>query len=114
MTSLAMLQVMTEIAQIQREGAVDAFGVQGGPVTVITTLPCTPLYPLSPELIQRTATTSPMALRVCYSETDKDVRSGDKLFVGGKRYDIKGLAPWKSPDGDTYLEIVVELAVNIA
>jgi hypothetical protein len=114
MTSLAMQQLMTETAQVLRENVKDAYGVFSGPVTVITTLPCTPLYPLSAELIQRMATTSPMVLRVCYSETDKNVRNGDKLSVGGKQYDIKGVSPWKSPDGDTYLEIVVEKAVNVA
>ena len=103
----ALSRFATVDASTKRAPAL-AGGKRGSPATNLTSLDCTPLYTVAPELANRMGLGTPHALRECYVDGGLDIVVGDLLVVAGIEYPIKAVAEWADWRGETFLHLTVE------
>jgi hypothetical protein len=104
--SFARLAVVT--ASTRRSPAV-AGGKRGPPATHVSSLACTPLDPVDPEVRQRLMLESPNAILETFMQADVDIVYGDVLVVAGIEYPVKLVEDWYwPPDGTTYRHVYIE------
>ena len=85
----------------------------GAAATVISALPITPVWPVSPATIETLQLSSPREQKECYHVPDgdvlPDVRERDVLTTGGTSYIVVAVAEWGDIAGGVpSLQIVVE------
>jgi hypothetical protein len=69
-------------------------GLRGTPQTNISSLSCTPLDPIDPELKQRLALDTPHELLQTFVDTALDIKEGDILVVSSEEYPIRAVGDW--------------------
>jgi hypothetical protein len=84
-------------------------GKRGTPATNISSLACTPLDPVDPELRQRLGLDTPHELLQTLVDTALDIKEGDILVVGSAEYPIKAVGDWAATASmPAYKWLVVE------
>ena len=82
-----------------RPPAVGTGGVRGVPVAALSGLRCTPLDPADPggrgEAQQRLILESQGQILETFVRGSVDIRAGDVLAVGARRYAIRAVAQWR-------------------
>lgn len=101
-----MERFLTVTASTKRSPAL-AGGKRGAPVAHLTSLRCTPLDPVDPELRQRVALNTPHELLQTFVAGALDVVEGDLLVVGAAEYPIRSCAEWAWGAGK-FLHLVLE------
>jgi len=104
--SNAFTRLATISASTKRPPAVSS-GKRGTPATQISSLSCTPLDPVDPELAQRMALDTPHELLQTFVEGTADIDEGDILVVGSDEYPIRSVADW-TWQSTTYRHLVIE------
>jgi hypothetical protein len=89
-----MRRFLTETASTKRPPAISS-GKRGTPATKISSLKCTPLDPVDPELRQRLAINTPHELLQTFVNGGLDILEGDFLVYGATDYPIRSCAEWK-------------------
>lgn len=108
MSSAAFRKLATVTASTKRNPAVSS-GKRGEKVTNITSLTCTPLDPVQPEIAYRAGLESPFEALETYVDKDLDILKGDDLVVDDKSYQVKAVAEWGWRRGETeYLHLLLE------
>jgi hypothetical protein len=84
-------------------------GKRGTPTTNISSLSCTPLDPVTPEIATRAGLNTPYEALETYVDADLDIIEGDILIVDTSEYQIKAVAEWGWRHGESeYLQLVLE------
>jgi len=108
MTSLAFARMATVSASTKRPPAVSG-GKRGSPATSISSLVCTPLDPVDPELRERLGLETAHEVLQCFVQGGLDIKEGDLLVVGGTEYPVRAVGEWRwPPDAEDYLHLVLE------
>lgn len=102
---MVMKRFLTVTASTKRAPAISS-GKRGTPVTQVTSLRCTPLDPVDPELRQRLALNTPHELLQTFT-AETAIAQGDLLVVSGVEYPIRSCAEWVWR-GTTFRHLVVE------
>lgn len=101
----------TVTASTKRPATISAAGKRAeSPATVISSLKCFPLDPVSQrdaETIRRKYTNAPIDLRVTYCELGLDIQDGDILIVNTKEYPIQSVSEYEW-FGSTFQKLIVE------
>lgn len=96
---------MTVTASTKRSPVI-ASGKRGTPATQVSSLLCTPLDPVDPELRQRLALNTPHELLETFTK-ETGIVEGDILVVGSNEYPIRSCAEWEWR-GSYFRRLVVE------
>lgn len=108
MSSAAFRKLATVTASTRRNPGVSS-GKRGEKTTYLTSLLCTPLDPVQPEIAYRAGLESPFEALETYVDKDLDILKGDDLVVGSKTYQVKAVAEWGWKRGKTeYLHLLLE------
>jgi hypothetical protein len=84
-------------------------GKRGAAATNISSLRCTPLDPVDPEIRQRLILNTPNELLQTYTEGGLDIVEGDILTVSSVDYPIRAVGEWYWPvDGTNTCYLVLE------
>lgn len=88
----------TQTAVIKRNADLGG-GITGAPVTHITSLAITPIWPVSSEVARQLDIASARELKECFHVSDSttilpDVREGDLLVLDGTEYPIFDVQEW--------------------
>lgn len=103
---MGMDRFLTVTASTKRAPAVSA-SKRGTPAAYLTSVRCTPLDPVDPELRQRLALNTPHELLQTFVEEGNDIVQGDILVVGSNEYPVRSCGEWVWR-GATFLALVVE------
>jgi hypothetical protein len=94
---MSLLMLATKTASVKRASIVG--GKRGEPVTVLSDLPCTPLYPADPDmvnnLLQRLNISTPYRMLETFVPGNHEIHTGDMLIVDGESYQVRAVADWK-------------------
>jgi hypothetical protein len=101
-----MDRFLTVTASTKRAPAISG-GKRGTPTTKISSLLCTPLDPVDPELRQRLALNTPHELLQTFVKGALDILEGDILVVGANEYPIRSCAEW-TWESSRFLRLVLE------
>lgn len=101
-----MRRFLTVTASTKRAPALSS-GKRGAPVAYVTSLLCTPLDPVDPELRQRLALNTPHELLQTFVREEYDIVEGDVLVVGSDEYPIRSCAEWDW-HGVEYRRLILE------
>lgn len=108
MSSASFTRLATVTASTKRPPGVVG-GKRGAATTHVSSLACTPLDPIDPEVRQRLMLESPNAILETFMQADVDIQYGDTLVVAGVEYPVKLVEDWHwPPDGTTYRHVYVE------
>jgi hypothetical protein len=108
MSSLSFAAMATVTASTKRSPAVSG-GLRGTPATNVTSLACTPLDPVQPEIAFRQGLENPFELLETYVDGDLDIKEGDILVVGSSEYAIKAVSDWGWKRGESkYMRLLLE------
>ena len=98
----------TVTASTKRSPAISS-GKVGAAVANLTSLRCTPLDPVDPELRQRLTLNTPHEILQCYTEGGLDIVEGDILTVSSTDYPIRAVGEWYWPiDGTDTTYLILE------
>lgn len=107
---MAMTQSFDKLATItvstKRPPAI-AGGKRGSPVTYISSLACTPLVPVAPEVLNRMNLDTPFEGKETYVFSNADVVEGDFITYNSTDYRVVGVAEWPVA-GETFLHVLLE------
>src|SRR3954452_18572524 len=109
MASRSFAHLATVNASTKRSPAISG-GKRGAPATNISSLQCTPLDPVDPEVRQRLMLDSPNVILETFVENADgtiDIVVGDILVVSTTEYPIKAVEDW-TWRGTTYRHLFVE------
>lgn len=101
-----MRRFLTVTASTKRAPALSS-GRRGAPVAHVTSLKCTPLDPVDPEMRQRLALNTPHELLQTFVKDEYDIAEGDVLVVAAIDYPIRSCAEWDWR-GVTYRRLILE------
>lgn len=108
MSSASFAKFATVTASTKRNPAISD-GKRGEPVTQVTSLTCTPLDPVQPEIAFRQGLENPFELLETFVDADLDIKPGDILVVESREYSIKAVAEWGWKRGESeYLHLTLE------
>lgn len=93
MTSKSFARAANVTASTKRPPSISG-GKRGAPATNISSLSCTPLDPINPELRQRLALETPHELLQTFVDTALDIKEGDILVVSDTEYPIRAVGDW--------------------
>jgi len=96
----------TETASTKRPPSMSG-GKRSTPAAKLTTVLCTPLDPVDPELRERLGIHTPHELLQTFCHGDYDILPGDLFTYGGKDYPVRSVAEWKWR-GSTYRHVILE------
>lgn len=82
-------------------------GKIGEPETYLTALNIVPLMPISPEVAETLALSSPREAKSTFVESTIDIVEGDRLVVEANEYVVRAVGEWTGADAD-FREVVVE------
>ena len=102
---MSMARFLTVTASTKRAPAISS-GKRGTPTTNVSSLKCTPLDPVEPEVRQRLALNTPHELMETFT-LETDIREGDLLVVSSTEYPIRTCAEWVW-GSETFRHLVVE------
>ena len=107
--SIAFRRMAMVTASTKRRPAVSG-GLVGSAATEISSLKCTPLDPVDPELRQRIPNVAAsQELLQTFVQGGLDIQEGDLLVVGSTEYPIRACGDWYWPhDAADYVALVVE------
>ena len=98
----------TVTASTKRPPAISS-GKRGAAATNISSLRCTPLDPVDPEIRQRLILNTPNELLQTYTEGGLDIVEGDILTVSSVDYPIRAVGEWYWPvDGTNTCYLILE------
>ena len=103
---MSFSRLATETASTKRPPAISG-NKRGVPVTNISSLSCTPLDPVQPDLKARMGLNSPHELLQTFVTGAPDIVPGDVLVYGGKDYPVKAVGDWKWRS-TKYVHLVLE------
>jgi len=108
MTSKSFARAANVTASTKRPPTI-ASGKRGAPTTNISSLSCTPLDPINPELRQRLGLDTPHELLQTFVDTALDIREGDIFVVSSTEYPIRAVGDWATTAGmPAYKWLVIE------
>lgn len=70
-------------------------GRRAEPVTYLTDVRCSNLFPVEPEVAQLLPNKSPKELLQCFVPGTEDVTEGDVLVFSAREYPIRAAAEWR-------------------
>jgi hypothetical protein len=98
-------RMMTVTASTKRSPTVSS-GKRGTMATRVSSLACTPLDPVDPDIRQRLALETPCELLQVFT-AETDIVEGDVLTIGSTDYPIRSVAEWTWKD-TSFLHLVLE------
>jgi hypothetical protein len=106
---MGLTRLATVTASTKRRPAISG-GLIGVPVTSISSLKCTPLQPISPDVAKRQALNTPHEVAQTFVIGSPDIKEGDILVIGSREYPIKAVENWSnaSTGKGAHLLLVVE------
>jgi hypothetical protein len=108
MTSASFTKLATVSASTKRNPAPSS-GKVGALATNLSSLSCTPLYPVSDETANRFGLENPFEYKETFVQGGLDIKKGDYLVIGSEQYPIRFMESWAwPPDGVARLRLVVE------
>lgn len=101
-------QLMSSTASTKRNPAVSG-SQRAAAVANLTGLRCTPLIPVSTDVLARIGTDAPYNLYECYVLGAQDIVEGDILTIGGTDYPVRWAQAWTGVGPlSSYVHLAVE------
>lgn len=72
-----------------------ASGKRGKPVAYLTTVCCSPLFPISTEDARRAGLETPLRMHQTHVDPIVDIVAGDTLVIDGKEYPVRWHEVWR-------------------
>lgn len=107
MSTSKSFALWTSVTASTKRNPAIASGKRGAAVTNISSLKCTQLDPVNPEIAERLGLGTPHEALETFVDTDLDIIEGDFLIVGTKTYPIRSVAEW-TWRGAEYLHLIIE------
>ena len=108
MASASFTKLATVTASTKRNPDVSG-GKVGAAATNLSSLVCTPMYPVSDETAHRLGLDNPFEFKECFVQGGLDIVKGDYLVISSEEYPIRFVEAWSwPPDDEDRLRLVVE------
>lgn len=91
---MSLAQMMPNLIETKRAPDVVG-GKRGSPAVYLTSVKCSNLFPVEPEVAQLLPGKSPKELLQCFVPGTADVVEGDILVFSSRDYPIRAAAEWR-------------------
>lgn len=88
-----VIRLMPNLVETKRPPDVTN-GRRAEPVTFLTAVKCSNLFPVEAEVAQLLPNKSPKELLQCFVPGDNDVKEGDTLVFDSREYPVRAAAEW--------------------
>lgn len=82
--------------------------VSGAPTVHISSLRCTPLYPVTTETALRVGIETPHGVFQVFVGGEHDIEPGDRFILDGKEWPIRRVDPWDDGRGGMFKNLYIE------